>query len=190
MLKRNWMPFVLVVLVAAYAYIGSEQSLQRIPLWQIGPLKECVRFGIYFFAGSTLCLFDQVIPWRAPIAAILLAAWIASFKTPYGIYCMFVAVPYCTLYIARANFSPLANFGRYGDFSYGLYIYAFPVQQTLVYLIGQQNLSPTTLFFAAQPIALGFAFLSWHLVEKPALQLKRRLPAARAAGTSPQAASE
>jgi peptidoglycan/LPS O-acetylase OafA/YrhL len=179
LLKRQWIPFVLVALVALYAYLSFDKSLQNLPVWRIGPLKECTKFGIYFFAGSALYLFDRIVPWRAWIAALLLIAWIATFKTPAGIYCMFVAVPYCTLYIARANVQPLANFGRYGDFSYGLYIYAFPIQQTLVYLLGKQNISPVQLFFAAQVLALGCAFLSWHFVEKPALQLKHRLPFAR-----------
>lgn len=180
LLQRKWIPFVLLALVAAHVFLALNPSLQKTALWRIGPLKDCIKFGIYFFAGSAFYLFDRFVPWRAWIAALLLAAWIASFHTPAGIYFMFLAVPYCTLYIARGNVQPLANFGRYGDFSYGLYIYAFPVQQTLVYLIGKDNLSPMQLFLAAQAIALACAFLSWHLIEKPALQLKSRLPLPRA----------
>jgi peptidoglycan/LPS O-acetylase OafA/YrhL len=190
LLKRQWIPFVLAALVALYVYLPFDPALQKAQLWKIGPLQNCVEFGIYFFAGSALCLFDRSVPWRAWIAALLLAAWIASFRTPIGIYCMYAAIPYCTLYVARSNFRPLANFGKYGDFSYGLYIYAFPIQQTLVYLLGRQHLTPMRLFLAAQAIALACAFLSWHLIEKPALRMKRRLPSPRAASASTAAARE
>lgn len=172
LLRRQWLSIGLVALVALYAYVLSDQEMQK-----IGLLKEFIKFGIYFFIGATLYVFDRMIPWRAWIAALLLIGWIASFHTPYGAYCMFVAVSYCTLYIARSSWPPLANFGRYGDFSYGIYIYSFPVQQTLVQLFGPTNLSPLQLFFMAQAIALTCAAISWHLIEKPALRLKRRLPA-------------
>jgi peptidoglycan/LPS O-acetylase OafA/YrhL len=183
LLKRTWIPFVLLALVALHVCLALYPSLLPTQLWKVGLLKDVAKFGIYFFAGSALYLFDRFVPWRAWIVALLLVAWVASFRTPVGIYFMFVAVPYCTLYVARANFRPLADFGRYGDFSYGLYIYAFPVQQSLVYLLGREHLTPVKLFFAAQAIALAFAFLSWHMIEKPALQLKRRLPASRSTGT-------
>ena len=177
LLKRSWLPAGLVALVAMFAYIQSHGSLQQVNLWKIGQLKECIKFGIYFFAGATLYLFDRNIPWRAWIAIALLIGWIAAVGTPLGVYFMFAALPYCTLYIARASFAPIADFGRYGDFSYGIYIYAFPIQQTLVQLVGAAHISPLQLFFAALALSLACAFLSWHLVEKPALQLKRKLPA-------------
>lgn len=189
LLKRRWIPLVLIALVALYAYLPFDPSLQKMQLENLGQLDNFLRLAIYFFTGSALSLFDRLVPWRAWIAALLLIVGVAAFRTPVGIYCMFVAIPYCTLYIARSNFRPLANFGRYGDFSYGLYIYAFPIQQTLVYLAGRENLSPLTLFLAAQTIALGCAFLSWHLVEKPALRLKQRLPSQRAT-SAPMAARE
>jgi len=58
------------------------------------------------------------------------------------------------------------------DYSYGLFLYGFPIQQALVALFPQ--ISPLLLFAAALPCALVLAVLSWHLIEHPALHWKRR----------------
>ncbi|HUB27190.1 MAG TPA: hypothetical protein VL992_17330, partial [Tepidisphaeraceae bacterium] len=77
----------------------------------------------------------------------------------------------------------LHNFGKHGDFSYGIYLYAFPVQQLLVrYLpIARQPLVLTAFGFLG---CLALAMLSWHFIEEPCLRLKRRSAAASAAPTA------
>jgi len=62
-------------------------------------------------------------------------------------------------------------YNRVGDYSYGVYIYGWPVQETLVQWF--PGLTPVELFFAAAAGTLPLAALSWHLVEQPALQLKQ-----------------
>jgi peptidoglycan/LPS O-acetylase OafA/YrhL len=57
------------------------------------------------------------------------------------------------------------------DLSYGVYLFAFPVQQMLAAL-GIDN--PWIMFTVATPLVMGIAFLSWNLVEKPCLKLKSR----------------
>jgi peptidoglycan/LPS O-acetylase OafA/YrhL len=67
---------------------------------------------------------------------------------------------------------PKVSFLQQGDYSYGLYLYAYPVQQMVAQLLPWSH--EWWLNFAiSTPIALGIAMLSWHLVEKPALTLKR-----------------
>jgi peptidoglycan/LPS O-acetylase OafA/YrhL len=65
-----------------------------------------------------------------------------------------------------------AAFNRIGDYSYGLYVYAFPIQQALVHV--QRDLGPIALFAAAFALTLLVAIASWHGMEKPALGLKSR----------------
>jgi peptidoglycan/LPS O-acetylase OafA/YrhL len=59
---------------------------------------------------------------------------------------------------------------KLGDPSYGIYLYAFPIQQFIVYFY-----KPSTfeLFLYASIGAFAFGILSWKLVEKKALNLKR-----------------
>src|SRR5205823_4106877 len=65
-------------------------------------------------------------------------------------------------------------FNRLGDYSYGVYLYGWPVAQVMKQLVpagGPLRNTALTL-----PVALALAFFSWHLVEKPALSLKRFVP--------------
>lgn len=56
-----------------------------------------------------------------------------------------------------------------GDLSYGVYLYAFPVQQTLMYYF---NLKTLPLLICSLIISLAFAWLSWNIIEKNAIKLK------------------
>jgi peptidoglycan/LPS O-acetylase OafA/YrhL len=59
----------------------------------------------------------------------------------------------------------LHGWARFGDFSYGTYLYAFPIQQLIVHGIGH-SLPAGELFMLATPPTLLCAVLSWHGVEK------------------------
>ena len=63
----------------------------------------------------------------------------------------------------------LGNFGRWGDFSYGIYIIHFPVVQTLVAL-GVFARNPWLGFVVATFAVLALATLCWHFVERPFLR--------------------
>ena len=63
---------------------------------------------------------------------------------------------------------------RFGDASYGVYIWAFPIQQTLVQEI--PSLEPWGIIALATPIVLALAYASWHFVERPSLRHKPRRP--------------
>jgi peptidoglycan/LPS O-acetylase OafA/YrhL len=75
------------------------------------------------------------------------------------------------LAVGNASTPYLRRAGRFGDLSYGTYIYAFPVQQTLIWLF-KDRLSWTAVFALTVATTLALAFASWHLVEKRALRLK------------------
>lgn len=60
-----------------------------------------------------------------------------------------------------------------GDYSYGIYIYSFPIQQLFIWLLPELR-NPFLLFMLALPVTLGVAMLSWRWIEKPALNLRKR----------------
>ena len=66
----------------------------------------------------------------------------------------------------------LAAFDRAGDYSYGIYVYAFPIQQTIAMLV--PGIGPWALFAATVASASAAAAMSWHFVEAPALRQKSR----------------
>jgi peptidoglycan/LPS O-acetylase OafA/YrhL len=80
---------------------------------------------------------------------------------------------YGTLVLAFRTPASLRRLAAPGDVSYGVYVYAFPVQQSLSALWGSA-LSPGAMFALAAPITYALALLSWRLIERPALRLRRR----------------
>ncbi|MEO8396984.1 MAG: acyltransferase [Chloroflexota bacterium] len=128
---------------------------------------------LYFMAGMLFYLYRDKISLRRryfllsiPFLLIVLVLQVGLFKpwcAVWGAYDLF--------YLVSSQRSPFKRFGKHGDFSYGIYIYAFPIQQSLVHLFGD-TLPQMVNFALTTVITLPFAILSWHFVEKPALKLK------------------
>jgi peptidoglycan/LPS O-acetylase OafA/YrhL len=74
----------------------------------------------------------------------------------------------CLTYLPRGT---ILQYNRLGDYSYGIYIYAFPVQQSLMHAWPRST--PIDMFWEAMAVTVILAVLSWHFVEKPALALAR-----------------
>jgi peptidoglycan/LPS O-acetylase OafA/YrhL len=127
-----------------------------------------------YLAGVVFYLFREKIVrsgWFAVVACSVLAGacWV-----PYGLTAVFpVAGTYLAFYLAYAPWLRLHGFGRYGDFSYGTYLYAFPVQQLVMKMIGHA-VAPWVLFVWAAPMTLVLAAGSWYGVERWFLQPVRR----------------
>ncbi|MBS0232370.1 MAG: acyltransferase [Proteobacteria bacterium] len=89
------------------------------------------------------------------------------------------SISFLTLWMAfRAN-GALRKLDALPDYSYGIYIYAYPIQQmTIVLLPGWAPLAQAIVSFL---VTLLPASLSWHFIEKPAMALKsvRLFPAVR-----------
>jgi peptidoglycan/LPS O-acetylase OafA/YrhL len=62
---------------------------------------------------------------------------------------------------------------KIGDMSYGIYIYGFPIQQTLMYYF---KLEALELMFLSIPMSMLFGYLSWHLIESKMLKFKDETP--------------
>jgi len=72
-----------------------------------------------------------------------------------------------TLAFAMPRVAHFARVSRYGDFSYGLYLYAFPMQQLAVLLSGNEHTPYANMAFALATAGM-LAVFSWHYVERPA----------------------
>ena len=86
-----------------------------------------------------------------------------------------VALPYLFLWLACKL--PFQRFDARGDYSYGLYIYAFPIQQTLAFF-HLQIAGFWTYFLCALLLSTLFGILSYRLIEAPCLRFKNVDPRA------------
>ena len=102
---------------------------------------------------------------------VLVLIWLISFKTGLFELTSFVCMPYIILYIAHAKLPLLNKAGKYGDFSYGLYIYAFHVQQSIAHFFS--GISVMEMFLLTLLIVVPLSFLSLKLIESNALKLKK-----------------
>ena len=127
----------------------------------------------FFVAGMILYKLRDRHIFDGRIALLALAGLLMSI--PLGRFLLLFPLfgAYLVLYLALDRRLPVLRAARFGDLSYGLYIYGWPVQQGLLYASGGRLLW-WQLFPLALAIAAALAFLSWHLVEQPALRLKPR----------------
>lgn len=140
------------------------------------PQNYQYHFGLYFFSGACLDLYRREWEER-PLYLLAAAGAIALVTYAFGAdrVALLFMIPVLTVYIGTRSTPVLNSFGRFGDISYGIYIYAFPVQQTVLWAVGKEFPFLSGLLLAAVMTIL-CALLSWHLVEYPALRLKRYLP--------------
>ena len=104
-------------------------------------------------------------------AGLMVTSLLIFFKFP--IFFWVWTIPLCILGFAYLRIA-LNKTGRFGDFTYGIYIFTFPVQQMIVSKYGA-TISPLQLFVCSVLFCLPLAILSWHLLEKKCLQLKERV---------------
>jgi peptidoglycan/LPS O-acetylase OafA/YrhL len=141
-----------------------------------------LEFGTLFAAGAVLtCLRPPLYKPLAIAAAIL---WIISLR--HGLFTLISDTfgAYLVIYLGRGDLR-LPNLAKYGDLSYGVYIYAWPIQQSISFLLGRHANALINLVIAL-PLSLTCAFLSWHFIEFPALRRKNAPapPLSSAAGGS------
>jgi peptidoglycan/LPS O-acetylase OafA/YrhL len=132
-------------------------------------------FATMFFLGAFFNFWRaevwQAAFWPALALTAMALTGILGPDTTFVAYTL--SLPLTLLCLAIVPAGPVRQFNRLGDYSYGVYIYGFPVQQAVAAMI--PGVGPLRMFALAAPIALGVAVVSWHLIERPALSLKRAI---------------
>ncbi|HEY3989679.1 MAG TPA: acyltransferase [Acidobacteriaceae bacterium] len=156
-----------------YLHFGwySSKSLSAV---LFGYPQDWARFIPMYLAGVVFYLYRTSIPLHARGALLAAATMVAACILPFGYSLLFpVCGTYLLMYLAFCKRLPLYRVMRFGDLSYGTYLYAFPIQQLLVQHFALR--SPLRLFAAATPLVLVAAAVSWFSVERPALRfIKQR----------------
>ena len=131
----------------------------------------------YFFAGAVYALHKDKIRLSLQVSVfllIMLSCLGIQSRVLWNVLGILI-LPYVFL---SMSFAAPAVFGRVfavNDFSYGTYLWAWPVQQSVILLVGPQALPPTAFFIICTLVTYACAVLSWYLVEKPGQDLAKRI---------------
>jgi len=196
LLRRRWTLLLLACLIWV-----AELVITAVPTFnsQFNILSNwdataLLTFLPVFLTGALLYLFRDVIPDSGILALVCVGAFIISLVVPLGnhipvytltssgLFAPAVAYPMLWLGIHL----PLQKVGARNDYSYGVYIYAFPVSQLLA-LWGVYRWGYPAYVALVVLLTIPFAAASWWLVEKHALKFKtfdaHVFPRARALGS-------
>jgi peptidoglycan/LPS O-acetylase OafA/YrhL len=124
-----------------------------------------------FLYGSSLYMWRDRMPMSPRLLIGLLAALaLASFdKTIFFVVYAACLAP-LVLHLVYVPGGRIRAFNDWGDYSYGVYIYAFPVQQTLAFLFPAMSLA--AMMASSAIVSVAIAILSWKLIEERALAMK------------------
>ncbi|CAN7442359.1 acyltransferase family protein [Caballeronia sp. LjRoot31] len=152
-------------------------------------ISDALEVAPYFLLGAF---------WRVAVPRTILNAQLALLSLfllplipegPLSEIGLYLVLPYAILSACLCQPALLRSAGRFGDFSYGVYIYGFPIQQIVSFSFHTHG-QPFLNFGLSVVPTLVLAALSWHLVEKPFLSLKpRRQTSAKSAVPSESAAA-
>jgi peptidoglycan/LPS O-acetylase OafA/YrhL len=152
------------ILLLAVTWLLSFELTRR-----FDTLSACAaaRTSAHFLMGVVFYYWNP--PLRARYALAAAAVGVAALAG--GFYPL--VAPLCMTYSIfwLAAVLPFRTFGR-RDYSYGIYIYSFPVQQAVA-AVGVHEYGFAAYAGVSFAIILLLAAASWHLVEGPALRLKR-----------------
>jgi len=138
-------------------------------------LRKMLELGLPFAMGTGLWLWKDRIPLSIWGVVVCWLAVVTLAATPlYGLF-LVVALAYTTFWLAYIPGGWVRAYNRFGDYSYGVYIYAFPAQGLAVWLTGGEVMNPYLNMAIALPLTLIPSILSWHLLEKPALAQRKRV---------------
>jgi peptidoglycan/LPS O-acetylase OafA/YrhL len=131
-----------------------------------------VELPFMFFIGSAFYILKDHIQLSRPFFFLLAGALAFSLHARLAFQITYTAsLAYLVLYLAYVPSCRglIRRYNLIGDYSYGVYIYAFPVQQSVAALI--PGVSVYRMILISAPLTVLLAVLSWHVVEKPSLAL-------------------
>ncbi len=161
-----------VVLAGVLLAVAVTAPLDR-------PLRITVVAVVFFLAGSLLTGVPRLshVPWWALVLGL---AALVPLRGEAGIIAACIVVPVVVVSVGSRLSAIARRVQRWGDPSYGMYLWAFPIQQTLIATGPPLPLALNILVVLV--LSTGAGYLSWHVLEKQAIALGARLSARSVTG--------
>lgn len=175
--RRSAILIVAVTLLLTTAW-GAEPHIGE---FNLGPLEsdEIFRLGSYFMSGAMLAVLWPWVGRHALVVGVVgLIATLAA-RNLLPINTLLHSLAFAAAVVGLGSSGLMAWFSRGGDASYGMYVFAWPIQQFVLMLVAPFWLSLLVAFAATS--ALGYA--TWHAYERRVMAYPKRIAAClRAAG--------
>lgn len=157
---------LLIILCLIYAQSSSNGFfLTRDP--------RTAHLGLLFILGAFFYVNRALLTLNFSTLLVLVFLVFVTRNYSFTLFLKSICFAYFVLLLALHPKLRLPSIDHFGDISYGLYIYAFPVQQTFAYLL--PSLQPLNMFIYSLLLTTLLAIFSWFLIEKPSLRLKGKL---------------
>ncbi|HDR9176315.1 TPA: acyltransferase [Burkholderia vietnamiensis] len=131
---------------------------------------ELALSAVAFLTGAVLARSKVELKPLSSIAVAAIIFELVAIRSPMITPIIVMLVPYASISFGAASTPVLNRIDRVGDMSYGMYIYAFPLQQLAVLWWPQMTVPAFIAWSLVVPAAV--ALVSWHLVERPAMRFK------------------
>ena len=135
----------------------------------VGP---ALRLAVYFLMGVTLYFWRDRVRFDWRLATLAAAGCITGLYFGFNDISFPLCGGYLTIFLGLSKRCEL-SWLRERDYSYGIYIYAFPIQQLMIDVFPRGPWWLNALVSA--PLIFGCAIISWNYIERPAIKLKQRL---------------
>lgn len=175
-IRKNKLSYIILLILFLMSYFLSTFN----PSFLKSSFREffletvhLYRLATFFLAGSLLTFFDLKLLNKFYIRIIVCLMIIASLFLGFFNITAPILIPILVIFIGSLQIKFLSWIAeKTGDISYGVYIYGFIVQQTVMnYLL----LSSVELMLISLPLTYIMAYFSWHCVEKRMLKYKNMI---------------
>ena len=167
--RRAWVVVIAVILLASLIILTVVPGLNaQVTVDHNGILMEFLLLSVVFLAGSLLYLYREHVPDSGVLALVCGGAFLASLYLPtYGYTPTFrltasslgaLLIAYPMLWLGAHL--PFRRVGSKNDYSYGVYIYAFPLTQLLV-IFHAERLGFVPFMVLNVVVVVPFAVASW-----------------------------
>ncbi len=178
----------LATILATGAWLALLAVARPTLTQEAGFLGVLSYFALFFGTGVAAFLGRKWLRLTWQPVVVLCCVFVFALGTEYAEIASALFVGYTLLWLSTLSFGPLRAFANANDYSYGTYIYGFPVAQAILAVWPTINLF--SLLVTTAGLTLLLAFMSWTVIERPALRLVQRWRTAKRAVVRQKAAIE
>jgi peptidoglycan/LPS O-acetylase OafA/YrhL len=167
---RDRRAFVALIVLLSIVFTADAFLLHPASSFTTVPGRALV---VSFLAGVSLHLYRDKIPYSFVLGVVAAISAAFLLQIPNASYLAAFPVAYLTVWLGLMRPPKIA----FGDLSYGVYLFHFPVEQSIMHLFPNVG-AWWQLTLMALPLSVLCAWLSWNLVEQPVLSRKKQVLAA------------